>query len=97
MRSWVGMSASSSTLGADQMARAGEPVDSDCSDVWVLMRPSDISKSYCWNRRTNSTAWDPPAGVEVVWVGELLARGGVWYWNQVTGLTAYTFPPLPSG
>ena len=30
---------SSSTLSAHQMARAGEPVDSDGSDVWVLVRP----------------------------------------------------------
>ena len=51
------------------MARAGEPVDSDGSDEWVLMRPSDTGKSYYWNRRTNLTSWDPPAGVEVVWVG----------------------------
>ena len=52
---------SSSTPSAHQTARAGEPVDSDGSDVWVLMRPPDIGKSYYWNKRTNLTAWDPPA------------------------------------
>ena len=69
----LGGHVSSSTLSAHQMARAGEPVDSDGSIEWVLMRPPDIDKSYYWNRRTNSTAWDPPAGVEVVWVGEMSA------------------------
>ena len=93
----LGGHVSSSALSAHQMARAGEPVDSDVSDVWVLMRPSDISKSYYWNRRTNSTAWDAPASVEVVWVGELTAGGDVWYWNQVTGLATYELPPLPPG
>ena len=62
----LGRHVSSSTLGAHQMARAGEPVDFGGSDVWVLIRPPDISKSHYWNRRTNLTAWDPPAGVEVV-------------------------------
>ena len=36
------------------------------SDVWVMMRVGETDKSYYWNRRTNSTAWDAPAGVEVV-------------------------------
>ena len=39
------------------MARAGEPVYSGGSDVWVLIRPPDIGKSCYWNRRTNSTTW----------------------------------------
>ena len=56
----------------------------------------DIGKSYSWSRRTNLTARDPPAGVEVVWVGALPARGGVRYWNQVTGFTAQYTAPLPS-
>ena len=77
----LGEHVSSSTLNAHQMARAGEPVDSDGSDVWVLVRPPDIGKSYYLNRRTKSTTRVAPAGVEVVWV--------VWYWNQVTGLTAH--------
>ena len=35
----LGEHVSSSTLSAHKMARAGEPVDSDGSDEWVLMRP----------------------------------------------------------
>ena len=66
----LGEHVSSSTLSAHQMARAGEPVDSDGSDVWVLVRPPDIGKSYYWNRRTNSTTRVAPAGVEFVWVAE---------------------------
>ena len=93
----LGEHVSSSTLSAHQMARAGEPVDSDGSDVWVLVCPPDIGKSYYWNRRTNSTTRVAPAGVEVVWVAEKPERGNVWYWNQVTGLTAHKLPPLPPG
>ena len=74
-----------------QMARAGEPVDPDGSIVWVRMHDGDTDQSFFWNRRTNSTAWHAPAGVEVVWVGEMSARGSVWYWNQVTGLTLIHF------
>ena len=73
----LGGHVSSSALSAHQMARAGEPVDSDGSDVWVMMRDGDTGKTYCWNRRTNSFAWEPPAGVEVVWVGELAASVAV--------------------
>ena len=40
----LGGHVSSSTLSAHQMARAGEPVGSDGSDEWVLMRPPDIGK-----------------------------------------------------
>ena len=93
----LGGHVSSSTLSAHQVARAGEPVDSDGSDVWVLICLPDISKSYYWNRRTNSAAWDPLAGVEVVWVGETNGRGSVWHWNQVTGLTTDELPPVPPG
>ena len=93
----LGEHVSSSTLSAHQMARAGEPVDSDGSDVWVLVRLPNIGKSYYWNRRTNSTTRVAPAGVEVVWVAEKPERGNVWCWNQVTGLTAHKLPPLPPG
>ena len=55
-------------MSAHQMARAGEPVDSDGSDEWVLMRTLDIGKSYHWNRRTRSSSWSPPEGITVVWV-----------------------------
>ena len=93
----LGEHVSSSTLSAHQMARAGEPVNSDGSDEWVLVRLPDMGKSYYLNRRTKSTTRVAPAGVEVVWVVEKPERGNVWFWNQVTSLTAHKLPPLPPG
>ena len=87
----LGEHVSSSTLSAHQMARAGEPVDSDGSDVWVAgPSPPTSGKSYHWNRRTNSTTSVAPLGVKP-------ERGNVWFWNQITGLTAHKLPPLPPG
>ena len=80
------------------MARAGELVDSDGSIVWVRMHDGDTGQSYYSTRRTRETTWRAPVGVEVVWVGELSAQKVLWYWNQVTGLTAHNgFPRLPPG
>ena len=93
----LGEHVSSSTLSAHQMARAGEPVDSDGSDEWVLMRPPDIGKSYYWNRRTRLSSWSPPEGITVVWVGELPESGGVWYWHRVTRASTCELLPLPPG
>ena len=91
----LGGHVSSSTLSAHQMARAGEPVDSVGSDEWVLMRSSDIGKSYFWNRRTRATKWKPPPGIRVVWVGERTEWGGIWYWHKGTRASTYDLPPLP--
>ena len=73
----LGGHVSSSTLSANQMVRAGEPVDSDGSIEWVMMRDGDTGQTFGWNRRTNSIAWNAPAGVEAVWVAEKNARGSV--------------------
>ena len=40
------------------------------SAEWVQFRASATCKPYYWNRRTNATAWKPPPGINVVWVGE---------------------------
>ena len=78
------------------MARAG--VDSGGSDVWVRLHDGDTDQSYFWNRRTRETTWRAPVGVEVVWVGEMSAGKVLWYWNQITGLTAHNgLPRLPPG
>ena len=53
----LGGHVSSSTLSAHQMARAGEPVDSDGSIVWVRMHDGDTDQPYYWNRRTCETTW----------------------------------------
>ena len=62
----LGGHVSSSTLSAHQMARAGEPVDSVVSDVWVRLHDGDTDQSYFWNRRTRETTWRAPVGVLVV-------------------------------
>ena len=94
----LGGQVSSSTLSAHQMARAGEPVDSDGSIVWVRMHDGDTDQSYYWNRRTSETTWRAPVGVQVVWVGEMSVGKVLWYWNQITRLTAHDgLPRLPPG
>ena len=62
---------SSSTLSAHQMARVGEPADSDDSIVWVKLHVAETDKTYYWNRA-------PPGA-------KTSDRGMVWYFNQVTG------------
>ena len=37
------------------------------SDEWVELYDAVTSKTKNWNRRTNSTVWKAPAGVEVDW------------------------------
>ena len=93
----LGEHVSSSTLSAHQMARAGEPVDSDGSIEWVKLHVGETDKTDYWNRRSGATSWHAPPGVKVVWMGGKSDRGMVWYFNQVTGRTAHAFPPLPPG
>ena len=94
----LGEHVSSSTLSAHQMARAGEPMDSDGSIEWVKLHDGDTDQSYFWNRRTWETTWRAPLGVKVVWVGEMSAGKVLWYWSQITGLTAHDcLPRLPPG
>ena len=61
-------SVSSSTLAA-QLEDA--PV-ADSND-WLQF--SNGGKPCHWNRRTNTTAWQPPPGVKVVWVGTVDEEG----------------------
>ena len=39
------------------------------SAEWVQFRATATCKPYHWNRRTNATAWKPPPGMKVLWVG----------------------------
>ena len=64
---------------------------------WVRLREKHAGKTYFWNRRTNSTVWRAPAGVEVVWYGEKDEEGGVWYWHRDTRVSTFDLPPLPPG
>ena len=56
---------------------------------WVQLRERHAGKTYYWNRCTNSTVWQAPAGVEVVWIGERNEGRGVWYWHGDTRVTAF--------
>ena len=64
---------------------------------WVRLREKHAGKTYFWNRRTNSTVWRAPAGVEVVWYGEKDEVGGVWYWHRGTRVSTFDLPPLLPG
>ena len=45
-----------------------------------------------------ATSWRAPAGVQVVWDGEMSAGKVLQYWNQITRLPAHDgLPRLPPG
>ena len=62
---------------------------------WVRLRDKIAGKTCFWNRRTNSTVWRAPAGVEVVWNGEKDEEGGIWYWHRDKRVCTFVLPPLP--
>ena len=74
------------------MPPASEPAD---NVEWVELYDNVKSKTYYWNRRTNSTAWVAPAGIEVVWIGKQEEGGGVWHWHRRTRVSTFDLPPPP--
>ena len=64
---------------------------------WVRLREKHAGKTYFWNRRTNSTVWRAPEGVDVVWYGEKDEEGRGWYWHRDTRVSTFEPPPLPPG
>ena len=88
----LGGHVSSSTLSAHQMPRASEPAD---SDQWVELHDDVKSKTCYWNRRSNVTVRQPPAGIEVVWVCAQDEGGGVRCWHRRTRVSTCDLPPLP--
>ena len=64
---------------------------------WVRLRERHAGKPYYWNRRTNSTVWQAPAGVEVVWYGERDEEEVRYYWHRDTRVSTFDLPPLPPG
>ena len=62
-----------------------------------MFREKHAGRTYFWNRRTNSTVWRAPAGVDVVWYGEKDEKGGVYYWHRDTRVSTLFLPPLPLG
>ena len=90
----------SAAAGAEQLADIvswPDHVDEHLpeSAEWVLFRATATDRAFHWNRRTNTTAWKPPPGINVVWVGEKPEAGGVWYWHKGTCASTYDLPPLP--
>ena len=63
----------------------------------VRLRDDNSSKPYHWNRRTRASAWKPPPGAKVVWIGERKEEGVVWYWHRDTRVSRFDLPPLPPG
>ena len=62
---------------------------------WVRLRERHAGKTFFWNRRTNSTVWRAPAGVEVVWFDERNEEGAVFCWHRDTRASTFDLPPLP--
>ena len=65
------------------------------SDEWVKIYEG--GKTHYWNRRSNETFWNSPEGIQVVWIGETSADGGIWYWHRDTRASTWVLPPLPPG
>ena len=63
------------------------------STEWVQLSDGDAGKTNYCNRRTNSTVWKAPAGVEVVWVGSQDERGLRYFWHRVSRVSRYDLPP----
>ena len=77
----LGGHVSSSTLSAHQMLHAG---DASHSDSLELVQFFNMGRLYFCNRRTCETARQPPAGVNVVWVGTMDEEGDYYYWHEKT-------------
>ena len=60
----------------------------------MRLRERHAGKTYFWNRRTNSTVWQAPAGVEVVWYGERDEEGEVYFWHRDTRVSTFDLPLL---
>ena len=69
----------------------------EVSVEWVRLRERHAGQTYFWNRRTDSTVRQAPAGVEVVWYGEKDEVGRVWYWHRDTRVSTFDLPPLHPG
>ena len=67
------------------------------SAEWVQLRERHAGKTDYWNRRTNSTVWQVPAGVEAVWYGLRDEKGVLYFWHRDTHVSTYDLPPLPPG
>ena len=67
----------------------------EVSVEWVRLKERHAGKTHFWSRRTRSTVWQAPAGVDVVWYGERDEEGGIWYWHRDTRVSTFVLPPLP--
>ena len=48
---------------------------------WVRLKDDKSGKPYYWNRRSFSTVWQPPPGVEIVWNASKDDEGVLYYWH----------------
>ena len=62
---------------------------------WVRLKDDKSGKPYYWNRRSFSTVWQPPPGVEIVWNASKDEKGVLYYWYRGTRVSSYDLPPLP--
>ena len=92
MGAHLGGHVSPSTLSAHRMARAGVTAHSSSAE-WEQL--SEAGKTSHWDRRTNQSVWQPPAGVEVVWVGTMDEEGVPYRWHKGERVSTYDHPPLP--
>ena len=73
------------------LAAYGETIG---ADEWVKIYEG--GKTHYWNRRSNETFWNPPEGIQVVWIGEKSADGGIASsWLMALGVRAW-HPLTPS-
>ena len=63
---------------------------------WVELCDDNGKTQFC-NRHSNETAWDPPEGIKVVWVGTKNSKGVLYFWHKVSRASTYVLPPLPPG
>ena len=65
------------------------------STEWVRLRERHAGKLT--SGTDVLTVWQAPAGVDVVWYGERVEEGGIWYWHRDTRVSTFDLPPLPPG
>ena len=95
MRSWL------RTRGSELLPESSSSTPAaqlEVSVEWVrLQGETMLAKLTSGTDVLDSTVWQAPAGVEVVWYGERNEVGGVWYWHRDTRVSTLDLPPLPPG
>mmetsp|Transcript_108473 Transcript_108473/g.188312 ORF Transcript_108473/g.188312 Transcript_108473/m.188312 type:complete len:919 (-) Transcript_108473:139-2895(-) len=69
------------------------PKDDTLDEALVQLKGSD-GRTYFWNRRQNSCAWELPAGVQAKWIGQKVADGRTYYWSRGGSQACWVLPKL---